>query len=93
MIGPQAQAVVHAMDAHRSIAGCVPSPQEISAVLNIVAKAERVALLNLERKAELSATQNLISRALPIAASRLNDIRTHGAGGIDGLTADDYLDD
>lgn len=93
MIGPQAQALVHAMDAHRSIAGCAPSPQEIAGVLNIVAKAERVALLNLERKTELNATQNLISRALPIAASRLRDIRTHAAGGVDGLTQDDYLDD
>lgn len=92
MIGPHAQALVHAMDAHRCIAGCVTAPQEISAILNIVAKAERVALLNVERKAELNATQNLIARALPIAASRLKDIRTHAAGGIDGLTADDYLD-
>ena len=90
MIGPQAQALVNAMDAHRSIAGCAPSPNEIAAVLNIVAKAERVALLNLEREAEMRATQNLISRALPIAASRLNEIRTHAPGGVEGLTPDDY---
>jgi hypothetical protein len=90
MIGPQAQALVHAMDAHRSIAGHAPSPNEIAAVLNVVAKAERVAVLNLEREAEMRATQNLISRALPIAASRLNEIRTHAPGGVEGLTPDDY---
>jgi coenzyme F420-reducing hydrogenase gamma subunit len=90
MIGPQAQALVNAMDAHRSIAGCAPSPNEIADVLNIVAKAERVALLNLEREAEMRATQNLMSRALPIAASRLNEIRSHTPGGVEGLTPDDY---
>jgi hypothetical protein len=90
MIGPQAQALIHAMDAHRSIAGHAPAPHEIAAVLNVVAKAERVALLNLDREAEMRATQNLISRALPIAASRLNEIRTHAPGGAEGLTPDDY---
>jgi hypothetical protein len=93
MIGPQAQALVHAMEAHRSIAGCAPSGSEIAAVLNIVAKAERVALLNIQRKPELNATQALISRALPIAVSRLSDIRSHAPGGVDGLTADDYGDE
>ena len=93
MIGPQAQALVHAMDAHRSVAGCAPSGSEIAAVLNIVAKAERVALLNIQRKPELNATQTLISRALPIAASRLSDIRSHAPGGVEGLTADDYYDE
>jgi hypothetical protein len=93
MIGPQAQALVHAMDAHRSIAGYAPTGPEIAAVLNIVAKAERVALLNIQRKPELNATQTLISRALPIAASRLSDIRSHTPGGVEGLTADDYDDE
>jgi hypothetical protein len=93
MIGPQAQALVHAMDAHRSVAGCAPTGPEIAAVLNIVAKAERVALLNIQRKPELNATQNLISRALPIAVSRLSDIRSHAPGGVEGLTTDDYGDE
>jgi coenzyme F420-reducing hydrogenase gamma subunit len=87
MIGPQALALVDAMEAHRSVAGCAPSGSEIAAVLNIVAKAERVALLNIECKPELSAAQNLISRALPIAVSRLSGIRSHAPGrrrGADG---------
>jgi coenzyme F420-reducing hydrogenase gamma subunit len=87
MIGPQALALVDAMEAHRSVAGCAPSGSEIAAVLNIVAKAERVALLNIGCKPELSAAQNLISRALPIAVSRLSGIRSHAPGrrrGADG---------
>lgn len=90
MIGPQAQAVVYAMDAHRSVAGFAPSRAEIAAVLNIAAKAERVALLNIEYQEQLRVTQDLISRALPIAASRLTEIRSHTPGGVEGLTPDDY---
>jgi hypothetical protein len=90
MIAPQAEALVHTIEAHRSIAGCPPSSGEIAAVLNIAAKAERVALLNVNHKVELHATQSMISGALLIAASRLTDIRTHAPGGIEGLTEDDY---
>lgn len=93
LIGAQAQAVVHTIEAHRSIAGCPPSSAEIAAVLNIAAKAERVALLNIDHKVELHATQSMISGALLIAASRLTDIRTHSPGGIEGLTEDDYGED
>jgi hypothetical protein len=93
MIGAQAQALVFAMDAHRSIAGCAPSAGEIASVLNIVAKEERVVLLNLGRRPELEAAQNLIARALPIAAARLQDIRSHSPGGIEGLTEEDYCED
>ena len=90
MIEPQAQAVVHTMEAHRSIAGRIPTSGEIAAVLNIAAKAERVALLNIDQDAELLATQTMISDALAIAASRLTDIRSHDPGGVEGLTEDDY---
>jgi hypothetical protein len=90
LIAPQALALVHTIEAHRSIAGCPPSSGEIAAVLNIAAKAERVALLNVDHKVELHATQSMISGALLIAASRLTDIRTHAPGGIEGLTEDDY---
>jgi hypothetical protein len=93
MIAPQAQALVYAMDAHRSISGRTPSAEEISAVLNVVAKEERVVLLNVDRRPELRAAQNLISRALPIAAARLQDIRSHSPGGIEGLIEDDYRED
>jgi len=90
LIEPQAQAVVHTMEAHRSIAGRIPTSGEIAAVLNIAAKAERVALLNIDQDAELLATQTMISDALTIAASRLSDIRSHDPGGVEGLTEDDY---
>jgi hypothetical protein len=56
MIAPQAQALVFAMDAHRSIAGYAPSGDEIAAVLNVVAKEARTALLHLDRRPELKAT-------------------------------------
>jgi hypothetical protein len=75
---------VDSIEAHRSIAGCPPSSSEIAA------KAERVALLNIDHKAEIHATQWIISGALLIAASRLTDIRTHAPGGVEGLTEDDY---
>ena len=90
MIGPQAEALVNSIDAHRSIAGCPPSSEEMASVLNIATKAERVAMLNIERKVEQRAMQNAISGALLIAAARLSDIRTHAPGGIEGLTEDDY---
>lgn len=90
MIAAQAQAVVHTIEAHRSIAGCAPSSSEIAGALNIVTKVERVALLNIEHRAELHATQSMISGALLIASSRLTDIRARTPGGIEGLTEDDY---
>ena len=90
MIEPQAQAVVHTMEAHRSIAGRIPTSGEIAAVLNIAAKEERVALLNIDQDEELLATQTMISEALTIAAARLTDIRSHDPGGVEGLTEDDY---
>jgi hypothetical protein len=90
VIEAQAQAVVHTMEAHRSIAGRIPTSSEIAAVLNIAAKAERVALLNIDQDAELLATQTMISEALTIAAARLADIRSHDPGGVEGLTEDDY---
>ncbi len=90
LIGAQAKALVNTIDAHRSIAGCPPSPEEMSSVLNIATKAERVALLNIDRKVEQRAMQNAISGALLIAAARLSDIRSHDPGGIEGLTEDDY---
>ena len=90
MIGLQAQAVVHTIEAHRSIAGCAPSSSEIAGLLNIAAKTERVALLTIDHKVELHATQSMISAALLIAATRLADIRTHAPGGVQGLIPDDY---
>jgi hypothetical protein len=93
LIGPQAEAVVHTIEAHRSIAGYPPSSAEIAALLNISAKAERVALLNIDHKIELHATQSMLSGALLIAASRLTDIRSHDPGGIEGLTEDDFAID
>jgi len=92
LIGAQAEALVNTIDAHRSIAGCPPSREEMSSVLNIATKAERVALLNNERRVEQRAMQSAISGALLIAAARLSDIRSHDPGGIDGLTEDDYDD-
>lgn len=56
MIGPQAQALVYAMDAHRSISGRTPSGDEIAAVLSVIAKEARGALLHLDRRPELKAT-------------------------------------
>lgn len=93
LIGAQAETLVHTIEAHRSIAGCPPSPSEIAAVLNIATKKERVVLLNTGRKVEQRATQGMISNALLIAAARLNEIRTHAPGGIEGLTEDDYGDE
>ncbi len=90
LIAPQALALVHTVEAHRSIAGCPPSAGEIAAALNIAARAERVALLNADHKVELHATQSIVSGALLIAETRLTDIRTHAPGGIEGLTEDDY---
>ena len=65
MIGPQAQALVFAMDAHRSIAGRALSANEVVSVLDVVARTERVALMHLVRGPEIQATQNPISHALP----------------------------
>ena len=90
LIGAQAKALVNTIDAHRSIAGCPPSSEEMSSVLNIATKAERVALLNTGRRVEQRAMQSAISGALLIAAARLSDIRSHDPGGIEGLTEDDY---
>ena len=90
LIGPQAKALVNTIDAHRSIAGCPPSSEEMSSVLYIATKAERVALLNIDRRVEQRAMQSAISGALLIAAARLSDIRSHDPGGIEGLTDDDY---
>jgi hypothetical protein len=90
LIGAQAQTVVHSIEAHRSVAGCAPSSAEIATVLNIATKAERVTRPNIDHKAEMHATQSMISGALLIAASRLNDIRAHVPGGVEGLTGDDY---
>jgi len=86
MIGPQAQALVFAMDAHRSVAGRALSADEVTSVLDVVARTERGALLNFVRGPELQA--NLISSALPIGASRLQDTSSHTPGGTDGLTED-----
>ena len=88
MIGPQAQALVFAMDAHRSIAGRALSADEVTSVLDVVARTERGALLNFVRGPELQANQNRISSALPIGASRLHG-SNHTPGGTDGLTEDD----
>jgi hypothetical protein len=93
MIAVHAQALCHTMEAHRSIAGCAPSSSEIAGALNIAAKAERVALLNIEHRAELHATQSMIFGALMIAGSRLTDIRAHTPGGIEGLSEEDFGDD
>jgi hypothetical protein len=56
MIGPQAQALVFAMDAHRTIAGNALSGDEIAAVLSVVAKETRGERLPLDRRPELKAT-------------------------------------
>lgn len=87
LIAAQAEALVNTIDTHRSIAGCPPSAEEIAAVLNIATKEDRVALLS---GARLRATQLAISGALNIAATRLSEIRSHGPGGVEGLTEDDY---
>jgi hypothetical protein len=92
-IAAQAQALVHAMEAHRSIAGCAPSSSEIAGALNIIANADRVAMLNVQHRAELHATQSMIFGALMIAGSRLTDIRAHTPGGIEGLTEVDYSEE
>jgi hypothetical protein len=89
MIAAQAQAIVHTIEAHRSIAGCAPSSSEIASALNISTKAERLALLNVEHRAELHATQSMIFGALLIAGSRLKDIRARTPGGIEGFTFED----
>src|ERR1700761_7924609 len=73
MIGPQAQALVFAMDAHRSIAGRALSADEVTSVLDVVARTERGALENYVRGPDLQATQNLIAHALPMATSRRPD--------------------
>jgi hypothetical protein len=56
MIGPQAQALVFAIDAHRSIAGYAPSGDDIAAVLSLVAREARGTVLHLDRRPELKAT-------------------------------------
>ena len=80
MIGPQAQALVFAIDAHRSIAGHAPSAEEIATALDIVAK-EGVAMFNLDRRPELKAT--------PGAWARKSCSRTTAISG-ENLTEDDY---
>ncbi len=55
MICPQAQALVHAMDAHRCIAGYALSGDDIAAVLNLVAR-EGGMMLPLDRRPDLKAT-------------------------------------
>jgi len=89
MIGPQAQALVFAMDAHRSVAGRALSAGEIASVLDVVARTERGALLNFVRGPELQANQSLVSSAPTIGASRLHDASCHRPGDADGLTEDD----
>lgn len=64
MIGPQAQALVFAMDAHRTIAGYAPSGDDIAAVLSLVAKETRGTLLHLDRRPELKATPGAWVRPL-----------------------------
>jgi hypothetical protein len=93
VIAAQAQALVHAIEAHRNIAGCAPSSSEIAGALNIVANADRVAMLNIQHRAELHATQSMIFGALMIAGARLTDIRAHTPGGIEGLTEVDYSEE
>jgi hypothetical protein len=93
MIGAQAEALVNTIEAHRTVAGCPPSAGEIAAVLNIATKEERVALLNGGRRVERHAMQSMISGALLIATRRLDEIRTHAPGGIEGLTEDDFAND
>jgi hypothetical protein len=92
LIGAQAEALVSTFEAHRTVAGYPPSAGEIASVLNIATKEERVALLNTGRRVERHAMQSMISGALLIATKRLDEIRSHTPGGIEGLTEDDYAD-
>jgi len=92
MIGPQAQALVFAMDAHRSIAGRALSADEVTSVLDVVARTERSALLSLVHAPDMQATQNLIAGAMS-GASRLHDASSHTPRGFGRrLTEDDYCE-
>ncbi|HEX4504732.1 MAG TPA: hypothetical protein VH722_03300 [Alphaproteobacteria bacterium] len=93
MIGPQAQALVFALDAHRSIAGRALSSTEVTSVLDAVARTERTALMDLVRGPDMEAPQNLISHALP-SGPRLYDASSRAPRGFGPRpTADDYYED